>query len=99
MTLVWLLIVLIAGGILSGLFARWHLGLSRWLALAAVTFDLILTLILAARDFTTAHPVGNQWLEEVNWSWILQSAKHLQTYHADGATRQRGILLQLTTAG
>ncbi len=76
MTLVWLLIALIAGGILSGLFARWHLGLSRWIALAAVTFDLILTLILAARDFGTAHPVGNQWLEEVNWSWIPQSGIH-----------------------
>ncbi len=73
MILVWLLVVLLGGGVLAGLFARLHPLLSRSIALVAVIVDLVLALILAVCDFGAAHAVGSRWLEEVNWSWIPQS--------------------------
>ena len=73
MILVWLLIVLIAGAILSWPAARLHPILSRSIAFAAVLADLILALILAVRDMSALRTVGNRWLEEVSYKWIPQS--------------------------
>lgn len=74
MILVWLLAILISGAILSWLLARLHPVVPRAIALAAVTADLILALDLAVRDMGAVQAVGNQWLEEVNWNWIPQTA-------------------------
>lgn len=74
MILVWLLAILIAGAILSWLLARLHPVLPRAIALAAVAADLVLALVLAVRDMSAVQAAGNHWLDEVNWSWIPQTA-------------------------
>lgn len=74
MTLLWLIIVLIAGGLLAWLAARWHPLLCRCISLAAVLIDLGLTLYLMTQGFSGAGM--NAWFEQVNWSWIPELGIH-----------------------
>lgn len=76
MILLWLIVVLLIGGILAWAAARLRPLLCRWISLVAVTIDLVLTLCLAARDFTADRSGGNQWFEQVDWSWIPQFGIH-----------------------
>lgn len=74
MMLLWLIIVLLAGGLLAGMAARWHPLLCRCIALAAVLIDLGLTLYLMTQGFGGAGM--NAWFEQVNWSWIPELGIH-----------------------
>lgn len=47
MILVWLIGILLVGGILAWLAARYHPLLCRWISLAAVSADLVLALCVA----------------------------------------------------
>lgn len=76
MILGWLLAFLIAGGLIAWPIARLHPLLSRLIALSAVTLDLVLALVLAARDFRPGSTVGGGWREELDWSWIPQFGIH-----------------------
>ena len=64
MILCWMLAILIAGGLIAWPLARVHPVLSRLIALSAVTLDLVLALVLAARDFGPGSTVGGGWREE-----------------------------------
>lgn len=68
MMLLWLIIVLIAGGLLAWFTARWSPLLSRCISLAAVLIDLGITLYLMTQGFGGAGM--NAWFEQVNWNWI-----------------------------
>ena len=72
MILLWLIVILLAGGILAWLAARWNALASRWISLAAVCIDFVLVLTLWSRNFTVSLAGTNEWFEQVDWSWISQ---------------------------
>lgn len=76
MILLWLIIVLVGGGLLAWLAARWHPLLCRCISLAAVVIDLALTLYLMVANFGSGHAGMNAWFEQVDWSWIPEFGIH-----------------------
>ena len=50
--------------------------LCRWISLAAVCIDFVLALSLWARHFKVNVTGTNNWLEQVDWSWIPQFGIH-----------------------
>jgi NADH-quinone oxidoreductase subunit M len=71
MILVWMILILLAGGLASGLAGGRNPLLARWLSLAALALDAILALNLTSQHFsqislTTQGP----WLVEWRHSWI-----------------------------
>lgn len=86
MTLVWLIGILICAGVAAAIAARWSSRAPRWIAIAALSADLLLTLAMIVR----ATPAG--WMAEVDWPWlpILGIRFHLA---ADGLS---ALLLLLT---
>ena len=73
MILVWLIGILLIGGILAWLAGRWSPQLPRWIALAAIVTDLVLTVFVWA-----GRPVNqsNSWLDEVDWNWVSSFGIH-----------------------
>lgn len=74
MMLLWLIIVLIAGGLLAWLAARWSPLLSRCISLAAVLIDLGVTLYLMTQGFGGAGM--SAWFEQLDWNWIPELGIH-----------------------
>jgi NADH-quinone oxidoreductase subunit M len=72
MILLWLIVVLLAGGLFAVLAARSHPLLCRWIALSSVSLDLALVLVMTVRDFGFGRAGTSQWIEQVNWGWIPQ---------------------------
>src|SRR5579872_1547299 len=72
MILLWLIVVLLSGGILAWLAARWNALASRWISLAAVCIDFVLVLTLWRRNSNISLARTNDWFEQVDWSWIPQ---------------------------
>lgn len=77
MILVWLIVILLVAGILSWLTARWNTQFTRWISLAAVTLDLLLTLALWIQGGSTV-AAGDTivWLAEVDWNWVPRFGIH-----------------------
>jgi NADH-quinone oxidoreductase subunit M len=71
MILLWLIVVLIGGGILAWVVARAAPLLSRWISVVAILLDLALTLYLAVRNLNTG-----PWLAQTDWDWIPQFGIH-----------------------
>jgi len=73
MILILLILIPLAGGLLSWFLNRWNSRLTRWVSLAAITADLILVL---AQWTTHYSSVGlsykGAWLVEINRLWIPQ---------------------------
>ena len=76
MILLWLIVVLLAGGVLAWLAARSNPLWCRWISLAAVSIDFVLVLALWGRNVTVSLARTNDWLEQVDWSWIPQFGIH-----------------------
>jgi len=73
MTLLWLILIPLLGGILAWIAARWSAAASRWVSLAALICDMILALSLWAHSGTAAAALGNgPWLIEFHREWIPQ---------------------------
>jgi NADH-quinone oxidoreductase subunit M len=71
MMLTALILVPVIGGLLAWLAERWHRDLPRWIALAAVTLDLALALLLWTQHAGDAAPAAyNAWLAETRSAWI-----------------------------
>ena len=66
MILLWLILIPLIGGIVSLLVSRRNANASRWVALLAISLDLLLTLTLWAGE---PRP---RWLREFDHSWIPQ---------------------------
>ncbi|MGC2324557.1 MAG: NADH-quinone oxidoreductase subunit M [Terriglobales bacterium] len=67
MVLIWLIGILLLGGILAWLTARWSPQLPRWISLVAIALDLVLAAsIWASRASSTT----KLWLAEVDWNWV-----------------------------
>ena len=73
MMLLWLIIVLIAGGLLARLAARWSVLLCRCISLAAVLIDLGIALYLMTDGFNGGM---NAWFEQLDWNWIPELGIH-----------------------
>jgi NADH-quinone oxidoreductase subunit M len=73
MILAWLIIILAAGGGLAWFLGRWHDRWPRWIALLALTVNLIILLILWAQHFgQVAIANVGPWLVELDRPWIPQ---------------------------
>jgi NADH-quinone oxidoreductase subunit M len=66
MILLWLILIPLIAGIISLLVSRTHAHASRWVAVAAISLDLLLTLTLWAGE------PQSRWLREFDRSWIPQ---------------------------
>lgn len=77
MILIWLIIVLLAGGVLAAIAARWNSALARWIALVSTVIDFVLVLyvwISHAGQITLLD--SGAWLAQLNWTWIPQLNIH-----------------------
>jgi len=73
MTLLWLILIPLLGGILAWIAARWSAAAARWVSLAALICDMILALGLWAHSGAAAAAPGNSpWLIEFHREWIPQ---------------------------
>jgi len=77
MILAWLIIVLLAAGILAAVAARWNPTLARWISLVATVLDLALIVSLWIRHAGQITLGGsNPWIEQIDWTWIPQFGIH-----------------------
>jgi NADH-quinone oxidoreductase subunit M len=77
MILVWLIAILIVGGVAAWAAARSSHLLARWISLIAISVDFALALWLWARYFHQISLVpGSAWLDEVNFQWIPNWGVH-----------------------
>ncbi|HYH56431.1 MAG TPA: proton-conducting transporter membrane subunit, partial [Anseongella sp.] len=65
MILAWFLLILLLGGLLSWLAARWNVLLARWIALGAVLLDFVLGIRL-----WLLHPSADGWIAGLDLEWI-----------------------------
>jgi NADH-quinone oxidoreductase subunit M len=71
MILLWLIVILLMGGLLAWPVARRSVTAARWISLVAVSLDLLLVLCLCVRDYRRADFLQHsRWLEELDWNWI-----------------------------
>ncbi|HTF20053.1 MAG TPA: NADH-quinone oxidoreductase subunit M [Chryseolinea sp.] len=71
MVLVWLIVVLMAGGLLAWMSNTLHRDLPRWIALVTMIVGLLLTVMLWWQYRASAFTVGaDGWLETYSVSWI-----------------------------
>jgi NADH-quinone oxidoreductase subunit M len=77
MILGWLIVILLAAGILAALAARWSVALARWVSLAATLLDFALVLFLWVRHAGQVSLGGSSmWLEQMDWTWIPEFGIH-----------------------
>jgi NADH-quinone oxidoreductase subunit M len=73
MILAWLIIILLAGGLLAWLLSRRNALWPRYISLIALSADFILALVLWVRHFGQARLSSESpWLAEMNREWIPQ---------------------------
>jgi len=77
MILAWLIIVLLAAGILAAVAAGWNPTLARWISLVATVLDLALIVSLWIRHAGQISLGGsNPWIEQIDWTWIPEFGIH-----------------------
>src|SRR5687767_1234200 len=71
MILVWLIVVLMGGGLLAWTLQGLHRELPRWIALIALSIGLVMTIMLWWQYRASAFATGaDGWLEAYAVSWI-----------------------------
>ena len=66
-----LIFILVAGGLLSWMANRWHPDAAKWVALATVGIELVLTIWLWLQSASAmALPAHGGWLAETRAEWI-----------------------------
>ncbi len=77
MILVWLIVILLAAGLLAWVAARWNESAARWISLAAVSTDFVLSLELWRQYSPASHFLPNgPWFAEFNAPWIPSLGIH-----------------------
>ncbi|WP_439882491.1 NADH-quinone oxidoreductase subunit M [Pontibacter sp. MBLB2868] len=71
MILLWLIVILMAGGVLAWIVGKWSEALSRWIALTATLADLFITLNLWRMSAAGA-ALGSPWITQLNIDWVPQ---------------------------
>lgn len=73
MILLCFLLVLLGGGALAWIAARWSVAAARWISLAAVAANFALGVWLWSVNAGRFHLLARgDWIEELNWAWIPQ---------------------------
>ncbi|MBD3225758.1 MAG: NADH-quinone oxidoreductase subunit M [Caldithrix sp.] len=73
MILIWLIAILMIGGILAWISQSWHKNAPRWIALIAAGVDFVLVAVIWLQNLSKVDLTGqSQWLFEVNYQWIPQ---------------------------
>lgn len=75
MILIWLIAIPLAAGVLAWLAARWSNNAPRWISLAAVLGDLLLSVRLWLRSGVASLSPG-AWIEQLNLSWVPRFGIH-----------------------
>jgi NADH-quinone oxidoreductase subunit M len=70
MILLSLILILLVGGVSSWIVARRHVTAARWIAVASVGADLLVTVGLWIANTGRSQPETGRWLEECNFDWI-----------------------------
>jgi len=73
MILIFLITILLLGGILAGIAARWSTCLPRWISLAAIAVDLAFAAGIWSHRSLSA---SQTWYDEVDWNWIPSFGIH-----------------------
>ena len=77
MILLWLIVILLAGGILAWIAGHWSALASRWIALVAVCVDFVLGLVIWVQSASRLSLVGQQaWIRNLEWNWMPQFGVH-----------------------
>ncbi len=77
MILITLLAMLLGGGVLAWLVARWSETATRWIALLATVADLVIAVVLWIGHYDRLQILGQRaWVEEVEWEWIPRFGIH-----------------------
>ncbi len=76
MILVWFIAILLAGGIVCWVVARWSAPACRWIALVATVADFVLSLVLWIRCYPVHLPQQQDWLRQLNWIWFPEAGIH-----------------------
>jgi NADH-quinone oxidoreductase subunit M len=77
MILLWLIVILLAGGVLAWAAARWSTQWPRWISLAAACVDFALGAAVWIRNFRRGEfSTAGVWMEELDWAWIPQFGIH-----------------------
>ena len=73
MILIWLIGILLLGGVLAWFAERWGAQAPRWISLVAIGADLVLAaFIWAGGGFHRIQP----WLDELDWKWVPRLGIH-----------------------
>ena len=73
MILVWLIAILLMGGVLACIAKRRSAQLPRWISLVAIATDLVLAAIIWAGRASNENKL---WLDEVDWNWVPRFGIH-----------------------
>lgn len=74
MILLWLILILLAGGLLAWLLDRWNAAAPRWISLLALAIDMVIILLLwfQTPGLISFSERSHAWLAELNLAWIPQ---------------------------
>jgi NADH-quinone oxidoreductase subunit M len=78
MILLWLIVILLAGGVLAWVVGRWSATASRVVALAATAVGFVLGLSLWIGNYhqLTLPGAHDVWIKELDWTWIPEFGIH-----------------------
>jgi NADH-quinone oxidoreductase subunit M len=77
MILLWLIVILLVGGLSAWTAGRWSASASRWISLIAVSADFVIGLLVWIRSAGHVDLLQQQaWLRELDWNWIPQFGIH-----------------------
>jgi NADH-quinone oxidoreductase subunit M len=94
MILIWLISILIVGGLLAWFVSRWEEEAARWVSLAATVADLVILLVFWIRHYNQFSLLpSTRWMAQVDWDWIPQFGIHFHLA-IDGLSL---LLLMLTS--
>ncbi|MGE5351654.1 MAG: NADH-quinone oxidoreductase subunit M [Acidobacteriota bacterium] len=71
MILLWLVIILMAGGIAALITAKWNVLAARWISLIATLASFVITIVIwAEHSFGVTLGANAPWLVDFRWNWI-----------------------------
>lgn len=77
MILLWLIVILLAGGVLAWMVAYWSTLAARWIALVAVGLDFAIGCALWVRGESGVSLLQQEaWIQRLDWNWMPQFGIH-----------------------
>jgi NADH-quinone oxidoreductase subunit M len=77
MILLWLIVILLTGGILAWIAGHWSALASRWIALVAVGADFVIGLVIWVQSGSRVRLLEQQpWIRQLEWNWMPQFGIH-----------------------